>query len=61
MAKNDTTPLTAKDAGGTSVRTFHITGIAEHWRSPIEEEQETVFTKESFEQAVKKVACKVKK
>ena len=31
--KNNTTTLTAKDAGGTSVRTFHVTGVAEHWRS----------------------------
>lgn len=61
MMEHNTTTLTAKDAGGTSVRTFHVTGVAEHWRSPIVEEQEAVFTKEDFEQSLKKVTRKVKK
>ena len=33
MGENNTTTLTAINAGGTSVRTFHVTGVAEHWRS----------------------------
>ena len=61
MVENATSTLTAKDAGGTSVRTFHVTGVAEHWRSPIAKEQEAVFTKENFEQSLKKVSRKVKK
>jgi len=33
MTERSNTTLVARDANGTSVRTFHVTGIAEHWRS----------------------------
>jgi len=61
MTEQSKNVLTFNNVDETSVRTFHVTGIAEHW-PPIEgEEQEDVFTKTDFEKALKKVSRRVKK
>jgi len=47
-----------KDVDGTSDRTFHVTGVGDHWHSNETEGQEDVFTKDDFEGALRKVSRK---
>lgn len=61
MAEQSKDVLVFNNADETSVRTFHVTGIAEHWRPTEGEEQGDIFTKDKFEKALKKVSRKVKK
>ena len=61
MAEQGTGVFQIKDVDGTSDRTFRATGIGERWHSNGEEEQGDVFTKDKFEEALKKVSRKVKK
>jgi NADH dehydrogenase FAD-containing subunit len=63
MATNENaTLIIPKDVNGTSPRTFHVTGVAEHWHSLNRiDQQEDIFTKVNFEKALKKVSRKIKK
>jgi len=66
MTKNAESLVVESDVGGTSERSYQATGVAEFWRSPEVEtpaitESETVFTRDKFEQALRKVSRKVKK
>ncbi len=61
MAEQSTGIFQIEDADGTRDRTFRATGVGEHWHSNGTEGQEDVFTKDRFEEALKKVSRKVKK
>ena len=62
MAENKkTTLIDIKVIDGTSPRSFHATGVGEHWHSNETEGQEEVFPKDRFEKALKKVSRKVKR
>lgn len=56
MTQTNSNRLTATNANGTSVRTLHVTGIAEQWPIPGGEASEDIFTKQDFEDALKKVS-----
>jgi hypothetical protein len=60
--KEEATLIIPRNDSGTSDRFFHVTGIAENWRMPEEnEEAESIFTKADFENALRKVSRKIKK
>ena len=59
MRRRTNATLVIKNADGTSDRTFRVTGIADHLHSSEEVEQEIIFAKEEFEQALKKVSFKI--
>jgi hypothetical protein len=56
MAHEDNSTLTIGGATGTSSPIFYVTGIAEYWQTEESQEDKGVFTKEKFEQALKKVS-----
>ena len=52
--------LTEKKPTGTTSIDFKVTGTGEYWSIP-NTQSEDAFTKEDFEQALKKVSRKIKK